>query len=121
MPYIALSNKSSDLRIEALAKARHNKELELAGIIEKIEIKEHIVDSMMIKAESIYPHCITTLNAEERKAFYDETISLQINFQKYLANHDIDKQFFDGEFSHNQDNICELKRMKYLLITGLRR
>jgi hypothetical protein len=101
-------------QIEQLKNAQRDKEKEIVLIIEQIDAKECLIDSISLK----YQNFVDDLNFDDLniKEIKGTIKSFQIDLKKAYVSHESIQNWFNKDFVDNNNNSAlELKRLKYLL------
>lgn len=109
---MVLSKSDRDCQIEQLKNTQRDKEEEIALIIEQIDVKENLIDSIYLKVKNVYPHLSDEYTANIGEIF-DVFIS---NLQEAIIQKKSIESLLSNEFIINDNSKFPIKRMKYLAI-----
>ena len=112
LPCMVFSKSDRDCQINELINAERDKEKEISLIIEKIDEKESLIDSIYLKIGNICPNL-----TDEWDDDLGDVLNLFVgDLQRAVTQHKSITFLMDNEFTHNDDCKFTMKRMKYLVI-----
>ena len=112
IPCMVLSKSDRDCQIEQLKNTQRDKEEEIALIIEQIDAKENLIDSIYFKIGNICPSL-----TDEWDDDLGDILNLFVgDLQRAVTQNQPITSLVNNEFTHNDDYKFTMKRMKYLVI-----
>ena len=106
LPCMIFSKIDRDYQVKQLKNAQHDKEKEIALIIEQIDAKGNLIDNILLNFQDLYP----SLSVEYRENIGEVLDVFVENLQETITS------LMSNEFTHNDDYKFTIKRMKYLAI-----
>jgi|GEM_PF-1543776 len=113
LPYMVVGSNDNDYQIKQLKNMQRDKEEDIAFIIEQIDEKENLIDSIFLKAQNVFPN----IDSNEKENLYEAMNLLEFSLkQALIKGGSIQDVFYYDFINHNKKYEFEFKRMKYIVI-----